>query len=157
MYKKLTGEQFESLYKQLPEELKEALSSVKTGDNILAVCEENGLGEEFPNLMDCASRVLLGILPVKNFEETLKNDLQIEEDTAKKISQEISRLIFYPVRPFLENIYEEENNKKRKPQSAILPDETAGQEKKMAEVKMAEVTPMETRSAKNDTYRESLE
>jgi hypothetical protein len=50
-------------------------------------------------------RVLMGLLPPDELAETLERELKLEKEMAKKVSQEISRFIFYPVKTRLEELY----------------------------------------------------
>lgn len=105
MPKKYTSEQFWKLRKGLSEELKTALSSDETGDNIYSVCEKYNVLEHLDEIVESVGAVLLGLLPPDQFQETLEKELEIEKDIAKKIAQEIYRFILYPVKGSLERLY----------------------------------------------------
>lgn len=101
-----TPEQLWPLFEKLPVDLKEAVFSVETADNIYDVCTKNGLGEEkIPVIARYTGYVLLGVLSPNDFEKTLKGEGKLSDDLAKKIGWEISRLIFFPLRASLEVIY----------------------------------------------------
>jgi len=101
---KYTPEQFWKLYEKLPEELKEAVFSIETADNIWDICERNGI-QKVSEVADYVGQVLVGVLPPADFQETLEKELKLEKDLAKKVSQEINRFIFYPVKASLEELY----------------------------------------------------
>lgn len=107
MPKKYTTEQFWKLYEKLPEELQEAIFSQETADNIWDICEKNNI-QEVSKVADYAGQTLLGILPPEDFQETLEKELNFKKDLAKKVTQEINRFIFYPVRINLEQLYKTE-------------------------------------------------
>lgn len=104
MPKEYTQEQLWKLYENLPGELKEAIFSMETVDSIYDICERNEV-EEISEVAKCAGRVLLGVLSPDEFEETIKKEIKLKKDKAKKVSHEINRFIFYPVKTSLEEIY----------------------------------------------------
>ncbi len=105
MNQKYTSEQFWKLYEKLPQELKDALFAEETGNNIYDVCKRYGVLESLEEIVEYVGQVLVGVTPPDEFQEGLEKELKIEKDTAKKISQEINRFIFYPVKTSLEEIY----------------------------------------------------
>lgn len=104
MLREYTREQLWKLYEKLPGELKEAIFSVGTADSIYDICERNEI-EEISEVAKYAGYVLLGVLSPDEFEETIKKEIKLKKDKAKKVSQEINRFIFYPVKSSLEEIY----------------------------------------------------
>ena len=106
MPKEYTREQLWKLYQKLPGELKEAIFSVETADNIFDICLRNDIEDgRISEIARYTGRVLLGILPLDEFQETLEKELKVKKDKAKKVTQEINRFIFYPVKSSLEEIY----------------------------------------------------
>jgi hypothetical protein len=105
MLKNYTPEQFWKLYEKLPQELKDALFAEETGNNIYEICKRNEVEENLGEIVDLVGQVLLGLLPPNEFQETLEKELKLERERAKKISQEIYRFIFYPVKSSLEELY----------------------------------------------------
>ena len=104
MPREYTREQLWKLYQKLPGELKEAIFSMETADSIYDICERNEV-EEISEVAKRAGWVLLGVLSPDEFEETIEKEINLKKDKAKKIAQEISRFIFYPVKSSLEEIY----------------------------------------------------
>ncbi|MDI6591505.1 MAG: hypothetical protein QME61_00985 [Patescibacteria group bacterium] len=133
MVEKYTREQFWKLYEKLPPELKEAVFSEEIAENIWNICERNEV-DEISEVARYVGRVLMGILPPDEFQTTLEKEIKLKKEKAKKITQEINRFIFYPLRPYLEKIYKIE----------IAPP-----------VKM-EVAPLKEKP-KRDIYREPIE
>jgi hypothetical protein len=105
MLKEITKEQFWKLYSKLPQDLKDALFAEETGNNIYEICKRNEVEENLGEIVDLVGQVLLGLLPPNEFQETLEKELKLERERAKKISQEIYRFIFYPVKASLEELY----------------------------------------------------
>jgi len=88
------------------DELKEAIFSEETVENIFNICSRNGVEDErISKVAKYVGRVLLGLLPPDEFQETLERELKLEREKAKRISQEIYRFIFYPVKSSLEELY----------------------------------------------------
>jgi len=144
MVKKYTSEQFWKLYDKLSKELKDAVFAEETGENIYDICKRNGVLENLNSIVEYVGQVLVGVLPPSDFKETLEKELKLEEKIAKKVSQEINRFIFYPVKPSLEELYRMEAlpSSPKKPISA------------------AEVSVLEKEksvSPRKDTYRETVE
>jgi len=143
MPKKYTPEQFWKLYEKLPQELKDALFAEETGDNIHDICERNGVLENLDQVVDYVGRVLVGLLPPDDLQETLERELEIDKERAKKIGQEINRFIFYPVKAYLEELYKIE----------MVP--IAGTPAKPPVKKVEEKA--EERPKREDIYREPIE
>lgn len=144
MSKKYTSEQFWELYKKLPQELKDVLFAEETGNNIYNACGRNGVLKNLGEIVEYTGQVLVGVLPPDEFEETLEKELELKKDVAKKVSQEINRFIFYPVKPALEQLYRIEISPGEKPKEK---EESSGKEK--------EEKP-KARPGK-DSYREDIE
>jgi len=137
-YKK---EQLWKLYEKLPEELKEAVFAEETANNIDDICTRNGIEDNrISEIARYTGRVLMGVLPPEDFQETLEKELKLEKDLAKKVSQEINRFIFYPVKASLEELYKIEIAPPAKPTGITPPPE-----------EKPPVPPGE------DIYRESIE
>lgn len=106
MPKEYTKDQFWKLYEKLPEELKEAIFSEETANNIFDICTRNGIEDDrISEVARYTGRVLLGVLPPDEFQETLEKELKIEKEVAKKTTHEINRFIFYPVKTSLEELH----------------------------------------------------
>ncbi len=146
MLEKYTSEQFWKLYNKLPQELKGALFAEEMGNDIYEICERNDVLDQHKQILALVSRVLLGTLPPKEFEEMLKKELKLTKETIKKVVQEINRFIFYPVRPSLEELYRIEILPSSPKESITGTEEPVSQSEKE-----------ESASPRKDTYRETLE
>jgi len=106
MEKEYTKEELWKLYDKLPEELKEAIFSEGTAENIFNICSRNGIeNERISKVALYVGRVLMGLLPPNEFQETLEKELKFEKEVAKGITREVERFIFYPVKADLEKLY----------------------------------------------------
>lgn len=142
MVEEYSKEQLWKLYEALPEELKEAIFSEETANGIHETCKRNGLEEEkIPEVAKYTGYVLLGLLSPDEFEKTLKEKVMLTNDLAKKINQEITRFIFFPLRTTLEMLYKTEIKPVGKPRPAEKPSLEA----------------MEKERPRKDIYREPLE
>ncbi|MBI1984700.1 MAG: hypothetical protein HYS60_01145, partial [Candidatus Wildermuthbacteria bacterium] len=141
-----TKDQFWKLYEKLPRELKEALSAEETGGIISDACSRNDAEDRLGEISDLAGAVLIGLILPQEFPKKIEG-LGIEGDTAERIAREISREVFYPVKPALEQLHNMEIIQKGKPaqESAAVP-ETA------VSSPQAESLPR-----KDDAYREPIE
>lgn len=140
MPEEYSKEELWELYESLPEDLQETIFSQETANSIYNACAENGIKDEgVSEISKYVGYVLLGLLPPDEFEKTLKEKLTLENDSAKKISQEITHLVFYPLKETLESIYKTEIALVPKPREEI-PKE-----------KVVKAKP------KKDTYREPIE
>ncbi len=152
MAKEYTKEEFWKLYKKLPEELQEAIFSVETADHIWDICERNDV-KKVRSIAKYVGNVLIGVLTPEDFQETLEKELTITKDIAKKVTQEINRFIFYPVRPALEQLYRVETaslGESLLTKPLIKTSENQQQKEELKE----EAPPTPSGS---DTYRESIE
>lgn len=140
MLKEYTKEEFWKLYEKLPQELKDAIFSGETADHISDICKRYNVNEKtIPEVAKQVGNVLLGILPLEEFQKALEEELKIEKETAEKMTHEINRFIFYPVKPALEQFYKA---------GGIPTEEEIGEP-------AAEKT--ERKPAKEDAYKEPIE
>ncbi len=145
MPKAYTKEQLRELYNKLPKELQEAIFSNETAEYIKNICERYEIkkSEDISLVAKLVGDVLLGISATDDFQKSLETDLNIKKEEAKKISQEIYRSIFYPVKPAIEQI----SGKGINPVAEI--------EKEIISPSAIEEKPPTPK--KSDTYREPIE
>jgi len=104
-----TKEQLRNLLIKLPEDIKEILMADETQDILLKVFEENNILDERATRISALIRnVLYGLLTPEGFKESLKKELGLEDETIKKIFQEINRFVFFPVKQSLAVLYKTE-------------------------------------------------
>jgi len=134
--------EFFKLYKKLPEELQELISSEEMGDSLESICNKYGILNFLYEINDYVGNVLLGLTPPNEIEEVIRKELEIDKEKAKNITREINRFVFYPVKSSLEDMYNMEIAPiaKMKVKPSI--------KKKAEEIK---------KPAKSDTYREPIE
>lgn len=136
--------QFFKLYNKLPEEVQDLLTSSELGDDLETICDKYDIVSNFSSLFDYVGDVLLGLLPPDEFQETIQKELGLNKDKAKKITREINRFVFYPVKSSLEDLY----NMEIAPIAKMKVKLPANQQEKKKIKKEA---------TKADTYREPID
>ena len=136
--------EFFKLYNKLPEELQDLIPSEEMGDSLEDICTKYDILSYLYEINDYVGNVLLGLLPPNEFEETIQEELKIEKEKAKKITREINRFVFYPVKSSLEDLY----NMEIAPMAKMEVKLPADKKEKKKETK---------KPVKSDTYREPIE
>ena len=98
-------EEFWKMYKELPEELQEAIFSIENADRIDDICEQNGVTNASREIIRQVGNVLLGIIPTQKFEDILVKDVGLKKVKAQEVSRRIYRAVFYPVKMELEQLH----------------------------------------------------
>lgn len=143
-----TKEQLNTLYSQLPEELKEALYSMETAEAIASVCDSYGIDDErVSQVARYVGEVLMGIILPSEFAGVLEQQIAMPKVLAPAIAKDINRLIFYPVKPALEQLHNTE----------LGPKNNASEELPEIKAPPAEAAPGEPKPPSPDTYREPVE
>lgn len=106
MPKKLSPEQYWNLFKKLPKELRALILSEETAKDIYEICDRNDVDVlKVPEVARCVGDVILGILPPDKLSEALEKEVRLKKEVAKKVVQEINRIIFFPVKGAIEELY----------------------------------------------------
>ena len=130
---KLSQDELWAIYDTLPNVLKDAIFSEDTAEAISNNCKLHDV-EKTSEVAKIVGRILMGLLPPELFQETLQDEVGLEQDIAKKLAIEIEHFVFNPVKNELDALYNED----RPPEQKV--------EKKEAEP-----------PKKADTYREPAE
>jgi len=139
-------EQLWELYESLPDDLKKTLFSEKTAQTIDDICQRNNLEEKTPLIAQQIGYVLLGLLPPDDFQKTLIEELELDNNTAKKVSLEVSRFVFFPVKSSLEMLY------KTTIEKPLISEKETVLEEKPVNIEVKAV-----RKKVKDVYREPIE
>ena len=99
-----TREKLWEIYDKLPQELQEAVFSEETASNVFDVCEQNGV-EAVSTVAHYTGLVLMGLILPQEFSSTLETDVKLPKTLADAIARDINRLVFYPVKPALEQLH----------------------------------------------------
>ena len=90
----------------LPESVRTTILAPKTLDTLYAIGENNKLTQEkVDKLVRYTDVILAGIVPIKLFRNTLQEELQLDEDTARKVAMEVRDKIFMAVKDELREIH----------------------------------------------------
>ena len=147
MLKQYTQEQLDKIYENLPKELQESLFSPETAQDIGEVGETYGVIDERLNkIAEYVGYVLMGLILPQEFVGTLEKRVNLPHTLAEAIARDLNGLIFYPVKPALEQLHGIEITPSGKP----IEDPEAKEEKSLTEEKPTTPTG-------KDTYRESIE
>jgi hypothetical protein len=99
-------EYFWSVYDKLPDDLKEAVFSEETSENITKICLENNIAEELSSeVYKYAGKVLMGLLSPKEFSVTMELELNLDAEQARNLAAEIDRKVFSHLRISLNKLY----------------------------------------------------
>jgi len=139
---------YPEFFKQYSPDLLEFIFSKKTSSKIAEICLENRIEDE-EKIEKIAYRVTLAFLnqvPKENLSEILEKGVDLNHETAKEISIEIKRRIFFQVPEVLKK--EEQLTQSAQPSLPSKPEVASPPEVRPEE------KPKETRK---DIYREPLE
>ena len=105
MEKEYTKEEWWKLYEQLPPALQEAIFSPENAKTFAQICQRHNIADKSETIAKYIGRVLLGLLPVEDFQIKLEEELNFEEGLTKEVFHDINRFIFTPVKAELNQIY----------------------------------------------------
>ena len=95
------------VYKKLPASLQEAIFSPDTADAIWHICQLCDINE-VAKVAKRVGDVLIGSLPPEDLQQTLKKELGLDDNVAKKLDTYIQHYIFNPVADDLRELYHPE-------------------------------------------------
>lgn len=113
MIQEYSKEELWKIYDALPSDLQEAIFSEETADSIDNICQICKI-ENVSLAAKLIGRVLMGLLPPKDFIKIAKEELNLEEERAKQFEMHVQHYIFNPVADDLEFIYESETKEAKK-------------------------------------------
>lgn len=104
-----TQEQIDKILEKLPEELQEAIFSVETAQEIGQVGDTYGITDERLNrISEYVGFVLMGLILPQEFSGMLEKEIELPKTLAEAIARDLNRLVFYPVKPALEQLHQME-------------------------------------------------
>lgn len=108
MFEEYTQEQLRKLFFSIPEELREASSSIENSNLIDIACKHAKLSpENIKGVIELIGFVFIGLLPLEEFKNALTKELKIKKPIAEKLYQEIHITVFSPVKYQLHQLYEQ--------------------------------------------------
>jgi len=101
-------EELWELYEQIPKDLQKATFSKEVGRDIRKTCKNHDITDEnlVLNIIKKVGYVFLGLLSPNEFSDTLKTEIGIAKIESDKITADITRLVFAPVKKSLEALYQ---------------------------------------------------
>lgn len=106
--KEYTAEELQAKFEQLPQELREAISSTKIHDLIKHIGEEQGLMiDQIGELVDQVGLVMLGLTKGSGFVDNISNSLAVTPEKARIIADRINTDVFYSLRNHMRDKEEE--------------------------------------------------
>ena len=111
MLNKYTTEEYRKLYRELPEKIKDLFWEDDIGDRIGKIVDRHELSDvKEKKVIRLVAHIFLGLLPPKNLKKTVLEEIDANPDDAKRIIADIKRLIIFPTKHLLKEIYEEEGD-----------------------------------------------
>jgi|CXWL01.1.fsa_nt_gi hypothetical protein len=90
-------------FSQLPEAVKNAITSADVSERLRKLSDTNDLHlDQWQELETEVMLTLMGIKPVSALEQNIKTHVKVSNDVAAKLAQEISTVVFAPVREEME-------------------------------------------------------
>jgi hypothetical protein len=106
-------ENFYDKYAKLPEDVREAASSIETVNTIEHTAKKHNLHiDEAGIITDYVGKVLFGEIKPDKFVPNLAKALDIDDKTANAIAQDLNDQIFHPLRESLRKVNEEKIKEK---------------------------------------------
>jgi len=101
-----TKEQLKESYKNLPQDVRNAIFSIDTANVLRQIGDEKKMMiDKIGELADETGLVLLGFTHPSQFVSHLSERLGIEKSIAKEIAEEVNTKIFFPIRENLKKIH----------------------------------------------------
>lgn len=101
-----TNNEIQQKFKELPQDLREAIVSVDTADIIQAIAKKHKLAiDKMGELANEVGLLLLGITHPKNFIHHLERRLETNPETTRSITEEVNTQIFAKIRESLKTMH----------------------------------------------------
>ncbi len=149
---KLSKDEAWKIYETLPKEIKQAIFSEETANSILSACQRNGLtDQQTSQVAELVGYSLMGLLPLENLTPEIMQVTNATGAQASQIFNEINRLVFYPVKIFLDELYS------FSPKENPVVSATGEKEKIETQPEKLKTFIPKQLPKEDDTYRESVE
>ncbi|MFH1780895.1 MAG: hypothetical protein ABH841_02735 [Candidatus Nealsonbacteria bacterium] len=127
-------EEYPDVFKNIPDDIAEAILSDETSLKISGICLNNGVEDEakIEKASYLITLTLLGKLPTEELNTAMEKELGTSQDVARKIQDEINKNVFFQIKDSLKKLYKKD----------LLKEETTEQKQK--------------RTSGKDTYREII-
>ena len=113
IFTEYSREKIQSLVRQLPQEVRDVLTSDKEVDDVSDICKRYKVEGKFMEIQKMILYVALGLRSMEDFKKYIKNKVAKNEEDAGKIYREIFRFVFFPVKNFIGVTYKTAEEKKK--------------------------------------------
>ena len=144
------------LFEKLPEELQEIIFSENLADIIWDICEKNNI-EEVNKVANLVGHILLGALPMGNFEQELMAELNLTQIAAAKVKEDADYAIFEPTKALLAEKKEVEPKQAPSLKEKVNLEIDWEKGEKMTAPVAKEKKKREKKEKKQDPYKEGIE
>jgi hypothetical protein len=104
-------EELKKRYESLPDDIRQAISSTDVASKLQAIAENYKLMlDKADELAEETSFVMLGITHPDNYFNAVKNRIGTDDETTKKIVNDVNEQIFVQVRESLKKLHSETQN-----------------------------------------------
>src|SRR3989344_640046 len=94
-------------FKQLPQDVQDAITSNRVREQIKAIGEKHQLHiDQIGSLETETTFIMIGLEPAKDYIRNIARELRLDGATAQKIAVDVNEQIFRPVRESLKKIHE---------------------------------------------------
>jgi len=100
-----TQEQFWQQYNTLPKDVQEVMIAIETANLIHETAEKEQVLPQVSLLAEITGDVMLGVLPITEFRQAIQEELDVDEEKARRIAQAIRDKVFAGIADSLRKIH----------------------------------------------------
>jgi len=153
---KISKDEAWKIYETLAKELKQAIFSEETANSILSASQRNSLtGQQTSQVAELVGYSLMGILPLENLTQEIMQTTNANQSQASQVFNEINRLVFFPLKIFIDELYS--LTPKEKPVEKSTGEKEITEQKISSQPEKPKTFTKKPRPEKDDTYREPVE
>lgn len=116
-----TNNEIQQKFKDLPQDLRDAIFSVDTADIIQAIAKRHGLSiDKMGELADEVGLLILGATHPKDFVSHLEKKLDVDVEKVKKIAEEVNTQIFAKIKESLKKMHAMEEEEIIKKEETVV-------------------------------------
>ncbi|MBI4068446.1 hypothetical protein HY413_03510 [Candidatus Kaiserbacteria bacterium] len=135
----------EERFAQLPDAVQKAITSADVEQHLRKLSDTNQLHlDQWQELETEVMMTLMGIKPVSTLQENIKKNVHVDDATAAKLSQNISEIVFNPIRHELDRFLAAEHAQAPVKEGETIQDLSADIEKGVAPTPMPNPAPAPT-------------
>lgn len=124
--KQFSVEQIQNQFNKLPEELRNAITSMEVSGTIQAVGNRHGLRiDQMGELVDMIGLVMLGLMKPGDFVSSFVKETGVDRQTAQKIAEDINKELFTVLKTSMQEVQRQEQEKETEVLPEIAPETTS--------------------------------